>query len=64
MRLCRYIFIVAVLQLLMAGVVFGQASGNPLAVYGPDRLALKFDNTEDVNIPDYATFRIGPFYST
>ena len=64
MRLCRYIFIVAVLQLLMAGVVFGQSSGNPLAVYGPDRLALKFDNTEDVNIPDYATFRIGPFYST
>ncbi len=50
MRLYKNILVVVGLYLFSVGMVLGQA--------------VTFDNTRDVNIPDYATLRIGPFYST
>ncbi len=50
MRIYKNIIVVIVAYLFFAGMLFGQA--------------ITFDNTRDVNIPDYATLRIGPFYST
>jgi hypothetical protein len=50
LRLCKNILIIVGLYIFSVGLVFGQA--------------VTFDNRSEVKIPEYATFRIGPFYST